>query len=84
MQTYMENFINPLKERPEYFETVHRLGLHGGDTCLTANYFGCHQNTIRYRLGKIKALLHLESETEQDFYAVLATAMRLYLIKDVK
>lgn len=84
MQTYMENIINPLKERPEYFETVHRLVLHGGDTCLTANYFGCHQNTIRYRLGKIKALLHLESETEQDFYAVLAAAMRLYLIKEVK
>lgn len=84
MQTYMENVINPLKERPEYFETVHRLVLYGGDTCLTADYFGCHQNTIRYRLGKIKALLHLESETEQDFYAVLAAAMRLYLIKGVK
>ena len=82
MQTYMENVINPLKERPEYFETVHRLVLYGGDTCLTADYFGCHQNTIRYRLGKIKALLHLESETEQDFYAVLAAAMRLYLIKE--
>ncbi len=84
MQTYMENIINPLKARPEYFETVHRLVLYGGDTCLTADYFGCHQNTIRYRLGKIKALLHLESETEQDFYAVLATAMRLYLINEVK
>ena len=84
MQTYMENIINPLKARPEYFETVHRLVLYGGDTCLTADYFGCHQNTIRYRLGKIKALLHLESETEQDFYAVLAAAMRLYLINEVK
>ena len=82
MQTYMGNIINPLKERPEYFETVHRLVLCGGDTSLTSDHFGCHQNTIRYRLGKIKALLHLESETEQDFYAVLAAAMRLYLIKE--
>lgn len=82
MQTYMKTVINPLKEKSEYFETVHRLVLYGGDTALTADHFGCHQNTIRYRLGKIKALLHLESETEQDFYAVLAAAMRLYLIKE--
>lgn len=82
MQAYIENIIGPLKERPDYFETVHRLVLCGGDTSLTADFFGCHQNTIRYRLGKIKALLHLESETEQDFYAVLAAAMRLYLIKE--
>ncbi|MCI7618723.1 MAG: PucR family transcriptional regulator [Firmicutes bacterium] len=82
MQAYIENNIGPLKERPDYFETVHRLVLCGGDTSLTADFFGCHQNTIRYRLGKIKALLHLESETEQDFYAVLAAAMRLYLIKE--
>lgn len=82
MQAYIENIIGPIKERPDYFETVHRLVLCGGDTSLTADFFGCHQNTIRYRLGKIKALLHLESETEQDFYAVLAAAMRLYLIKE--
>ena len=82
MQAYIENIIGPLKERPDYFETVHRLVLCGCDTSLTADFFGCHQNTIRYRLGKIKALLHLESETEQDFYAVLAAAMRLYLIKE--
>ena len=82
MQAYIENIIGPLKERPDYFETVHRLVLCGGDTSLTADFFGCHQNTIRYRLGRIKALLHLESETEQDFYAVLAAAMRLYLIKE--
>ena len=82
MQAYIENIIGPLKERPDYFETVHRLVLCGSDTSLTADFFGCHQNTIRYRLGKIKALLHLESETEQDFYAVLAAAMRLYLIKE--
>ena len=82
MQAYIENIIGPLKERPDYFETVHRLVLCGGDTSLTADFFGCHQNTIRYRLGKIKALLHLESETEQDFYAVIAAAMRLYLIKE--
>ena len=66
----------------ESFYFYPTLVLYGGDTCLTADYFGCHQNTIRYRLGKIKALLHLESETEQDFYAVLAAAMRLYLIKE--
>ena len=35
-------------------------------------------------MNKIKALLGLESETEQDFYAILASAMRLYLLKSLK
>lgn len=78
MHQFCDRIIKPLQAKPEYFETVMQLVKVGGDTSMTADYFACHQNTIRYRLGKIKALLNLETETEQDFYAVLAAAVRLY------
>ena len=84
MQSYMDSLIKPLLNRPEYFETVKQLVLHGGDALQAADCFDCHQNTIRYRMNKIKTLLGLESETEQDFYAILASAMRLYLLKNSK
>ena len=84
MQSYMDSLITPLLGRPEYFDTVMQLVLHGGDALQAAGRFDCHQNTIRYRMNKIKALLGLESETEQDFYAILASAMRLYLLKKSK
>ena len=81
MQDYAASVLQPLLAKPEYFETARQLVLCGGDTLLTADRFGCHQNTIRYRLQKIKALLGLESETEQDFYAILAAAVRLHLLQ---
>ena len=84
MQSYMDSLIKPLLSKPEYFGTVKQLVLHGGDALQTADCFDCHQNTIRYRMNKIKALLGLESETEQDFYAILASAIRLYLLKSLK
>ena len=81
MRQFCERIIKPLQAKPEYFETVLQLTRCGGDTQAAADFFGCHQNTIRYRLGKIKNLLSLESETEQDFYAILAAAMRLYMLQ---
>lgn len=81
MRQFCDRIIKPLQSKQEYFETVMQLTRCGGDTQAAADFFGCHQNTIRYRLGKIKALLSLESETEQDFYAVLAAAMRLYMLQ---
>ncbi len=81
MQRYAASVLQPLLAKPEYFETARQLVLCGGDTLLTADRFGCHQNTIRYRLQKIKALLGFENETEQDFYAILAAAVRLHLLQ---
>ncbi len=81
MQKYAQSILESLRSKPEYFDTVRQLVLCGGDTLMSAEHFGCHQNTIRYRLQKIKALLGLENETEQDFYAILATAMRLHLLE---
>mgnify|MGYP002516979094 CR=1 FL=1 len=81
MQDYAASILAPLLAKPEYFETARQLVLCGGDLLRTAEHFRCHQNTIRYRLQKIKALLGFENETEQDFYAILAVAVRLHLLQ---
>ena len=81
MQAYAAAILKPLLDRPEYYETIRQLVLCGGDALLTAQHFGCHQNTIRYRLQKIEKLLGLENQTEQDFYAILSIAMRIRLLQ---
>ena len=81
MQSYASSILQPLLAKPEYFETALQFVRCGGDLPRTAEYFDCHQNTIRYRLQKIKILLGFETETEQDFYAILAPAVRLHLLQ---
>ena len=81
MATYANDLLAPLLARPEYLETARQFVRCGGDLLLTADHFGCHPNTIRYRMQKIKALLGFSSETEQDFYAILAPALRLHLLQ---
>lgn len=81
MQDYADSILAPLLAKPEYFETARQLVLCGGDMLRTAEHFRCHQNTIRYRLQKIKVLLGFENETEQDFYAILSVAVRLHLLQ---
>lgn len=73
MQSYASSILQPLLAKPEYFETALQFVRCGGDLPRTAEYFDCHQNTIRYRLQKNQILLGFETETEQDFYAILGT-----------
>ena len=81
MQNYASSILQPLLAKPEYFETALQFVRCGGDLPRTAEDFDCHQKTIRYRLQKIKILLGFETETEQDFYAILAPAVRLHLLQ---
>ena len=80
MRAFVERYISPLLVRPEYFDTMKCLVLSGGDVSEAAEIFHCHQNTIRYRVSKIKELLHLENETDQNFFSMLSDAMRVYLL----
>ena len=82
LRTFSDGFLHPLLEREEYLLTCREWVFQKGDINCTAIAMNCHQNTIRYRLSKVKELLCAEEKTEQEFYAELSAALRIYLLRD--
>ena len=56
-------------------ETVQEYIGTGGDISKTAASLHCHQNTIRYRLGRVRELTGLQSVTDCELYMQLKTAL---------
>lgn len=78
---FSENLIRPLMDKDEFLHTAILLVINNGDIGVTASDCSCHQNTIRYRLGKIKEMIGCEDKTEPEFYAELSAAIRIYLLR---
>lgn len=53
----------------------------GGDLMATASAMNCHQNTIRYRVSKIKELTGKTSVSEYEFYKTLSLAISIARIR---
>lgn len=81
MNQYMERILQPIKDKEEFLETVKRFVLNNGDVTGTAIDCGCHQNTVRYRLAKVKELVGAADKTDFEFYAELSAAVRIFLLK---
>lgn len=81
---FIERYISPLSDKPDYIETVAALVHSGGDISEAADCFGCHPNTIRYKLSKIRNILHCEKETENNLYMNLCQAYRIYRLRQVE
>ncbi len=81
MREYAEELLQPLLDKEEFFNTVTSLIIHNGDLTMTASDCNCHQNTIRYRLQKVKELVGASEKTEFEFYNELSTAVRIHLLK---
>lgn len=84
MKDYMTTLINPVLEKPEFFETIKQLALNEGDIFKTASSLNCHHNTIRYRISKIKQFLFCDEMSDQEFYANISLAVRLYMLYEYK
>lgn len=84
MRNYMRNYISPLQDKPELFDTLKEYVLCQGEIFTTADKLCCHHNTIRYRISKIKEILSCEPLTDQEFYSNISIAVRLYLLKEAK
>lgn len=81
MGQYADSLLLPLLDREEFFNTVSTLAANNGDIAMTASDCNCHQNTIRYRLAKVKELIGANEKTEFEFYNELSTAVRIHLLK---
>lgn len=81
LNEFSERILRPILDKEEYLNTVITLVVNNGDITSTALECNCHQNTIRYRLAKVRELIGAGRKTEFEFYSELSTAVRIYLLK---
>ncbi len=81
---FTERYIAPLADKPDYLDTLSALVRAGGDIAGAAAVFGCHPNTIRYKLARIRELTSSEHESDNNFYMNLCLAFRIYRLRQVK
>ena len=74
----------PIRDKPDYLEAAAAVVKNGGDIAKAADLFGCHQNTIRYKLSRMRELTGTPEETENDFYMNLSLALRIYCLRQVE
>lgn len=87
-RSYYDSFHDALMQ----YDEEHNSNLHdtllmyirnGGDIILTAEMLYQHQNTIRYRLGRIKEILHIDDTAEPYLQMHLyARLHKIYLLLD--
>jgi hypothetical protein len=84
---FSENIINPIIEydkesNSNLLDTALAFIASKGNIKKTAEILFQHNNTIRYRLNKIKSILNL-SESEYEFYEHLSYAVKVFKIKSI-
>ncbi len=84
MEEYMMRYLGPILDKPDYMETATTLVRCGGDIAKAADIYGCHQNTIRYKIARIKELTGTTGETENEFYMNLSLAVRIWHLRQIK
>ncbi|MFT5874131.1 MAG: hypothetical protein ACI8WT_003091 [Clostridium sp.] len=82
MKNYYNEIIRPLKEydekyKTEIFNTAVKYVENDGVKKTTATALFVHENTIRYRIKRIKELLDME-RLEGSFYEQLSIGIKLY------
>lgn len=78
---FSDDIMKPLEGKEELFTTCMAFVKSGGDIGKTAAACCCHQNTIRYRLMKIKETVGYAEKSDMEFYADLFAAVRIYLLR---
>ena len=84
MEEYMMRYLGPILDKLDYMETATTLVRCGGDIAKAADIYGCHQNTIRYKIARIKELTGTTGETENEFYMNLSLAVRIWHLRQIK
>ncbi len=84
MRSFADKYTVPLEENCEFSDTLEMFVRCGGDYNATGIKLHVHKNTIRYRIGKIKKILSLDTFGEAEFFAITSTAVRLKQISRVR
>lgn len=81
LREFSENYLRPICDKEELMDTAVRFVLNFGDIARTADDFGCHQNTVRYRISRLKELTEAGKKTDFEFYQELSAAVWIELLK---
>ena len=74
---FAKALLDPLEESADLRETAHAYVDAGGDIVKTAAAIHVHQNTVRYRLGRIRERTGLAGETDGELFMQLKIAVAL-------
>lgn len=74
-RAFAKDMLEPFRDNADLLETAGEYIAAGGDILKTAAKLHCHQNTIRYRLGRIRELTGLEDVTDGELYLQLKAAL---------
>ncbi|MCR5035537.1 MAG: PucR family transcriptional regulator [Clostridia bacterium] len=67
--------LHAIANKVDLQETAQEYVDAGGDIAKAAASLHCHQNTIRYRLGRIRTLTGMQDVTDSELYLQLKTAL---------
>lgn len=86
LEEFYADIVNPICKTDEegnsnLFKTMLCFVEHEMDYKKTCQAMFVHENTIRYRINKIKALIPY-GRSEMDFYETLSVAVKIYKIKN--
>ncbi|MDO4869927.1 MAG: PucR family transcriptional regulator [Bacillota bacterium] len=74
-KAFASDVLGAISDHPDLRETAERYVASGGEISATASALCCHQNTVRYRLGRIRKLTGLEGATDSELYMQLKLAI---------
>lgn len=75
---FAEDYLKPLETKTDLMETARIWVSTGGDLVQTADQLGCHQNTVRYRINRIRELTEPHAQiTDFQLYERLSAALKV-------
>ncbi len=80
---FATSLLQTLASSADLLDTAQEYVASGGDVAKTAASIHCHQNTVRYRLNRIRQLTDLQDETDSELYLQLKTAIIIERAKAV-
>ena len=81
---FAKKLLDGFRSNPDLMETAREYALLGGDIARVATSLHCHQNTIRYRLGRIRELTGLQDATDSELYLQMKSALIIDSAKAVR
>ncbi len=81
MSAFSDDFISKIADYPELINTLKLFVRNKGSVVGTAVDSGCHENTVRYRLGKISELLGMDNHSSYELYEHASLAIKINDLK---
>ncbi len=80
---FAREFERVFSKSEDFKETAFAYVASAGDVAKTGGLLHCHQNTVRYRLGRIRELVGLSEVPESEFYLQLKTALAIISAREI-